>query len=81
VWVPAVRRVNDCFEPRWEDAERLLLALPNNHGTQLSVEAGDDPWLIVEHDGDHPSDCVGLMRLLILREVTGNRLPVDRLPP
>jgi len=50
--VPAVRRVNDHLLPTWDDAERLLLQLPENHGTQVSLEAGDDHWLIVEHVGD-----------------------------
>ena len=48
----AVRRVNDCFEPTWEDAERLLLQLSDKHGTQVSLEVGDDHWLIVEHVED-----------------------------
>ena len=45
----AVRRVNDTFEPTWEDAERLLLQLPDKHGTQVCLEVGDDHWLIVEY--------------------------------
>ncbi len=48
----AVRRVNDCLQPTWDDTKRLLLQLPDQHGTQVSLEAGDDHWLIVEHVGE-----------------------------
>jgi hypothetical protein len=50
--VSAVRRVNDCLQPTWEEAERLLLRLPEEPGTQMSLEAADDTWLIVEYVGD-----------------------------
>ena len=50
--MPAVRRVNDCFQPTWDDTERMLLQLAEKQGTQVSLEAGDDHWLIVEHVGD-----------------------------
>jgi hypothetical protein len=63
--VAAVRRVNDCPHPSWDATQRLLLRLPDMHGTQVSLEAGDDHWLIVEHVGDFgyfvcgslPTDC------------------------
>lgn len=50
--MPAVRRVNDNLQPTWNNTERLLLQLPDKHGTQVSLEVGDDHWLIVEHVGD-----------------------------
>jgi hypothetical protein len=50
--VPAVRRVNDCLQPTWDDTEWLLLRLPDSLGTQVSLEVGDDHWLIVEHVGN-----------------------------
>ena len=50
--MPAVRRVNDSLQPTWEDAKRLLLRCREALGTQVSLDVGDDHWLIVEHVGD-----------------------------
>src|SRR6516164_1768005 len=46
--VPAVRRVNDCLQPTWDETARLLMQLPEKPGTQVSLEVVDDTWLIAE---------------------------------
>ena len=46
--MPAVRRVNDCFQPTWEETHRLLLQLQDKPATQVSLEVDDDICFVVE---------------------------------
>lgn len=45
----AVLRVNDCFHASWDDTRRLLVGLSDEQGTQVSLDAGEGHWLIVEY--------------------------------
>ena len=84
-----MRRVNDCLLPTWGDAERRLLQLRENRGTQVSLEAGDGHWLIVEHVGDFgyivcgsvptERDCFNLIDTQIVDTITEGDLPLE--PP
>jgi hypothetical protein len=44
--------VNDSLQPTWGETEQLLLQLVGKPGTQVSLEVGDDHWLIVEYVED-----------------------------
>jgi hypothetical protein len=44
--------VNDCLQPTWDETERLLVRLSEKPGTQVSLEAADGTWLIVEYVAD-----------------------------
>jgi hypothetical protein len=44
--------VNDILQPTWDEVDQLLLQLPVRPGTQVSLDAGDDTWLVIEYVGD-----------------------------
>jgi hypothetical protein len=46
--MPAVSRVNDCFNPTWDLTQRLLIELQSRPGTQVSLHVDDDTCLIIE---------------------------------
>jgi hypothetical protein len=50
--VPAVRRVNDCILPTWDETQRLLIQLRDKPGTQVSLEVADDTWFVFEYVED-----------------------------
>jgi hypothetical protein len=47
--MPAVRRVNDCFHPTWQETQRWLLELQANPATQVSLQVGDDVFFVIEY--------------------------------
>jgi hypothetical protein len=45
----AVKRVNDCFQPTWEDTQQLLLRLQDQTATQVSLTVDEDVFLVIEY--------------------------------